>query len=176
MWSCLINIPTSHPRLDSWTRSSTQILTSCKFVFLWTSPPRFFGSIWSYLFFALWGGMYGLFGIGLFKVQENSLYLFLGISTLPTTTTTTTTTTITPLAHYTTPPNPLSRVPMIPFTLISTGFFCAWMSQLYRKRLNVMTLCTDTISILKMPHRSGSVCLDVINQTWSPMFGMFAPS
>lgn len=21
------------------------------------------------------------------------------------------------------------------------------------------------------PHRSGSVCLDVINQTWSPMYG-----
>lgn len=24
-------------------------------------------------------------------------------------------------------------------------------------------------------NRSGSVCLDVINQTWSPMFGMFLP-
>jgi hypothetical protein len=50
-----------------------------------------------------------------------------------------------------------------------------------RQRLSgAPSLCADApppraAAPLHSPHRAGSVCLDVINQTWSPMFGEHAP-
>jgi len=57
-----------------------------------------------------------------------------------------------------------------PFKSPSIGF----MNKIFHPNIDELYGSTSRLSselLLKILLRSGSVCLDVINQTWSPMFG-----
>ena len=62
-----------------------------------------------------------------------------------------------------------------PFKSPSIGF----MNKIFHPNIDELYVLpravSDSVRMLIVRHRSGSVCLDVINQTWSPMFGECPP-